>query len=336
MLTRRRALKGSLAAAATLSIAKPGLLRAQSKSTVKVRYSEVVRSFLYGPAYVAITNGYFKDAGLDVELSTANGGDKAMALLLAGGADISLMGPEVPIYVLNSDSPLKVRIFCGLTTTSGDMLVGRQKVDKFDWATLKGKDFLGFRPGSTPLLYLEQAMRQNGVDPLKDLKLNNNVAIPARLGSWLAGQNQFAIFNEPDAAQLELDGKAFVMASIGATVVEADYTSFMATDSYIKANPQVLQLWTDAVAKAMTWCDKASTADVVKALAPFFPSMTTEAMTVAAGRYQKLKLWKSTPVIEEKPIAKFQDILVAGRVLEEAKRVKFADLINNDFARKAK
>lgn len=336
MLTRRRALKGSLAAAATLSIAKPGLLRAQSKSTVKVRYSEVVRSFLYGPAYVAITNGYFKDAGLDVELSTANGGDKAMALLLAGGADISLMGPEVPIYVLNSDSPLKVRIFCGLTTTSGDMLVGRQKVDKFDWATLKGKDFLGFRPGSTPLLYLEQAMRQNGVDPLKDLKLNNNVAIPARLGSWLAGQNQFAIFNEPDAAQLELDGKAFVMASIGATVGEADYTSFMATDSYIKANPQVLQLWTDAVAKAMTWCDKASTADVVKALAPFFPSMTTEAMTVAAGRYQKLKLWKSTPVIEEKPIAKFQDILVAGRVLEEAKRVKFADLINNDFARKAK
>lgn len=336
MLTRRRALGGSLAAAATLSIAKPGLLRAQSKSTVKVRYSEVVRSFLYGPAYVAISNGYFKDAGLDVELSTANGGDKAMALLLAGGADISLMGPEVPIYVLNSDSPLKVRIFCGLTTTSGDMLVGRQKVDKFDWATLKGKDFLGFRPGSTPLLYLEQAMRQNGVDPLKDVKLNNNVAIPARLGSWLAGQNQFAIFNEPDAAQLELDGKAFVMASIGETVGEADYTSFMATDAYIKANPQVLQLWTDAVAKAMTWCDKASTGDVVKALAPFFPSMTTEAMTVAAGRYQKLKLWKSTPVIEEKPIAKFQDILVAGRVLEEAKRVKFADLINNDFARKAK
>lgn len=336
MLTRRRALGGSLAAAATLSIAKPGLLRAQSKSTVKVRYSEVVRSFLYGPAYVAITNGYFKDAGLDVELSTANGGDKAMALLLAGGADISLMGPEVPIYVLNSDSPLKVRIFCGLTTTSGDMLVGRQKVDKFDWATLKGKDFLGFRPGSTPLLYLEQAMRQNGVDPLKDLKLNNNVAIPARLGSWLAGQNQFAIFNEPDAAQLELDGKAFVMASIGETVGEADYTSFMATDPYIKANPQVLQLWTDAVAKAMTWCDKASTGDVVKALAPFFPSMTTEAMTVAAGRYQRLKLWKSTPVIEEKAIAKFQDILVAGRVLEAAKRVKFADLINNDFARKAK
>ena len=336
MLNRRRTLQGSLAAAGALVFAKPGIIRAQSKGPMKVRYSEVVRSFLYGPAYAAITNGYFKEAGLDVELSTANGGDKAMALLLAGGADISLMGPEVPIYVLNSDSPVKVRIFCGLTTTSGDMLVGRQKVDKFDWSTLKGKEFLGFRPGSTPLLFLEAAMRQNGVDPLKDVKLNNNVAIPARLGSWLAGQNQFAIVNEPDAAQLELDAKGFVMASVGETVGEADYTSFMATDTYIKANPQILQLWTNAITKAMAWCDKSPTADIVKALTPFFPSMSAEAMTVAAARYKKLKLWKSMPVIEEKPIEKFQDILVAGRVLEQGKRVKFADLINNDFTRNAK
>ena len=75
---------------------------------------------------------------------------------------------------------------------------------------LKGKDILGFRPGSTPILFFEAAMRKNGIDPLKDVKLNNNVAIPARVGSWLAGQNQFAIFDEPEASQLELDGKAYI------------------------------------------------------------------------------------------------------------------------------
>ena len=117
------------------------------------------------------------------------------------------------------------------------MLIGREKVDKFDWSMLKGKEILGFRPGSTPLLFLEAAMRQNGIDPLKDVKLNNNVAIPARVGSWLAGQNQFAIFIEPDASQLELDGKAHFLASIGETVGPADYTTFMATDKYIKENP---------------------------------------------------------------------------------------------------
>src|SRR5665811_1402486 len=96
-------------------------IKAQSKGPVKVRYSEVVRSILYAPAYVAISNGLFKDAGLDVTMTTANGGDKLMPLLLTGAADIGLIGPEVPIYVLNSDSPLKTRIFCGLTTTDGFM-----------------------------------------------------------------------------------------------------------------------------------------------------------------------------------------------------------------------
>ena len=220
---------------------------------MKVRYSEVVRALLYAPAYVAITNGYFKDAGLDVSLTTAQGGDKAVAALLSNSADIALMGPETAIYAQNSESPTKTPIFCGLTATDGFMLMSRDKIDKFEWSMLKGKDILGFRPGSTPILFFEAAMRQNGIDPLKDVKLNNNIAIPARVGSWLAGQNQFAIFIEPDASQLELDGKAHFLASIGETVGPADYTTFMATDKYIKDNPAVIQAWTDAIYKAQQW-----------------------------------------------------------------------------------
>jgi len=131
---------------------------------VKIRYSEVVRAILYAPAYVAITNGYFEEQGIEQTLATAQGGDKSMAALLSNAADIALMGPEAAIYVLTSDSPTKARIFCGLTSTDGFMLLGREKVEKFDWNMLKGKEILGFRPGSTPLLFLEAALRQNGID----------------------------------------------------------------------------------------------------------------------------------------------------------------------------
>jgi NitT/TauT family transport system substrate-binding protein len=269
-------------------------------------------------------------------MTTAFGGDKSTAALLSNTADIALIGPETAIYVLNSDSSTKIRIFCGLTTTDGFMLMGRQKVDKFDWSALKGKDILGFRPGSTPLLFLEEALRMNGIDPLKDVKLNNNVAIPARVGSWLAGQNQYGIFVEPDPSQLELDGKAFPLASIGQTVGFADYTSFMATDKFIKENPEVIQNFTNAIAKAMKWTETAPPAEIVKAIEQFFPGVNPKALTNAVERYQKLKMWKSSPVIEEKPIARFQDILVRGNVLEASKRVKFADLVLSDFANKAK
>ena len=195
MLNRRRVVQGGLAALGSLSVAAPFRARAQGKPPVKIRYNEVVRSILYAPAYVALTKGYFKDAGLDISLTTAQGGDKSVAALLSNSADIALIGPETAIYVQNSDSPTKTPIFCGLTATDGFMLMGREKVDKFDWNMLKGKEILGFRPGSTPLLFLEAAMRKNGIDPLKDVKLNNNVAIPARVGSWLAGPEPVRAFS---------------------------------------------------------------------------------------------------------------------------------------------
>jgi NitT/TauT family transport system substrate-binding protein len=334
MLNRRRVVQGGLAAAG--SLAAPSLLRAQGKPPIKIRYSEVVRSILYAPAYVAITQGFFKDAGLDVTLSTAQGGDKSAALMLSGGADIALIGPETSIYVQNSDSPTKLPIFCALTATDGFMLVGRDKVDKFDWAMLKGKEILGFRPGSTPILFFEAAMRKNGIDPLKDVKLNNNVAIPARVGSWLAGQNQYAIFIEPDASQLEMDGKAHYLASIGETVGNADYTTFMATDKYIKENPAIIQTWTDAIYRAQKWTAEKPTAEVANAIAPFFQGVNPKALEAAAVRYRKLKIWKDTPKIEPAAIERFQDILVQGNVLEQAKRVKFDTLVVTEFANKAK
>ena len=334
MLNRRRTLQTGVAT--LLSTAAPLAAFPQSKPRVKVRYNEVVRSMLYAPAYVAIAKGYFDELGLDVTLATAQGGDKSVAVMLSNQADIALIGPESAIYVQNSDSPVKIPIFCGLTSTDGFMLVGREKLDKFDWKTLKGKEILGFRPGSTPLLYFEAAMRQNGIDPQKDVKLVNNVAIPARVGSWLAGQNQYGIFIEPDAAQLELDGKAHFMASIGETIGPADYTAFMATDKYIRENPEAIQSWTNAIAKAMKWTEAAAPAEIAKALEPFFPGVSPQALNAAAERYRRLKIWKSTPVIEEKPMEKFQDILVQGHVLEPGKRVKFQDLILTEFAAKAK
>jgi NitT/TauT family transport system substrate-binding protein len=220
MLNRRRTLQTGLAT--LLSAAGAPRAFAQGKPRVKIRYNEVVHSMLYAPAYVAIAKGYFDARGLDVILATAQGGDKSVAVMLSNQADIGLIGPESAIYVHNSDSPVKIPIFCGLTSTDGFMLVGREKVDKFDWSMLKGKEILGFRPGSTPLLFLEAALRQNGLDPQTDVKLMNNVGIPARVGSWLAGQNQYGIFIEPDASQLELDGQGDFMASIGETVGLAD------------------------------------------------------------------------------------------------------------------
>src|SRR5215813_10524384 len=136
----------------------------QAADQVKVKLAEVVRSQLYVPMYVAIGRGFAAEEGLDIELVTANGGDRAGALVLSGQADFALAGPEVPIYIFNGESPDKPLIFSALTATDGFFLVSRAKLDKFEWSMLNGKKIMGWRPGSTPQLYLEYVLKQRGVD----------------------------------------------------------------------------------------------------------------------------------------------------------------------------
>ena len=59
-----------------------------STEMTKIRLNEVTRSVFYAPQYVAISNGYFKEEDLDIEITTGQGADKVMTAVLAGQSDI--------------------------------------------------------------------------------------------------------------------------------------------------------------------------------------------------------------------------------------------------------
>ncbi len=50
----------------------------------RVVLNEVAHSLFYAPMYVAIEEGYFADAGIDLELVTGFGADKTMTAVLTG------------------------------------------------------------------------------------------------------------------------------------------------------------------------------------------------------------------------------------------------------------
>jgi NitT/TauT family transport system substrate-binding protein len=291
---------------------------------------------LYVPMYVALNQGYFKDAGLDVSMKTSQGTDKGMAALLSGSADIVLIGPEASIYVASSESPVKPKIFAGLTATDGFLLMARKPAAKWDWDQLKGKTVMAFRPGSNPDVFLDAALRKHGLDPKKDLKLVNNIGPAARMGAWMAGQGDFAIFLEPEAGNLEKDGQGYVMASIGAEVGPVDYTVFTATDAFLQKNPAIAQTWTEVIARAEKYVQVAPAAELAKQVSEYFPGMTQPELVKAIDRYRTHKVWKLKPLVEKAAMEQLQDMLIASGVLESGKRVKYENLVVTDFAAKLK
>jgi NitT/TauT family transport system substrate-binding protein len=71
----------------------------QKQELRDVTLNEVTRSVFYAPLYVAVTRGYFENEGINLTIVTGGGSDKSMTALLAGDAQVALMGPETGVYV---------------------------------------------------------------------------------------------------------------------------------------------------------------------------------------------------------------------------------------------
>jgi NitT/TauT family transport system substrate-binding protein len=333
MMTKM-ALTGAIVAISTSLGGGPAT--AQKLTTVK--YAEVVRSVFYLPKYVAIAKGYFADQGIKVDLITAWGGDKGTAMLLTGRVDVVLQGPETAVYVENGESPLKIKMFAAITATDGLFLMSRQKMtmEKFKWSMIRGKTVMGWRPGSTPGLFLEYAMKKYGINPKKDLNHVTNIAIPARVGAWIVNKADYAVFFEPDISRLSRQGLAYPVASIGKEIGPVDYTVFMATDDYIKKNPAIIQGWTNAIYKAQKWIRTADSTTAAKTIAKWFPKVEIQDIAAAVTRYRKFGIWKSDPTTYPKAIDALQDILIEGGVLKANKRVNYDRIVLTRFSETAK
>jgi NitT/TauT family transport system substrate-binding protein len=310
---------------------------ANAAELVKLKLAEVVRSQFYIPMYVAINKGFLKAEGLEVELITNNGGDRTGAMVLSGGADFGLAGPEVPVYIYNGESPDKPVIFCALTATDGLFLASRQKIDKFDWSMINGKKIMGWRPGSTPELYLEYVLKQNKVDAATVKGITTNIAHNARDGAWISGVGDFAIFNEPNMTKLIAGGHAHLITSIGKEVGRADYTVFFAKKSWLEKNKDVAQKWTNAIARAQAWVQSASDQELAEAVTPFFPGMTVEDNVAVVSRYRTVgvPIWATNTIVDKGGLAKAQEIMVVGGVLPAGKEVPYDKIVDTSFGESA-
>ena len=324
--------------ALALALAPAAIGEAQAQKPTKVKYAEVVRSVFYLPKYVAIANGYFRDQGIEVDMTTAWGGDKGTAMLLSGRVDVVLQGPETAIYVENGASPEKTKMFTAITATDGLFLMSREKMtmEQFKWAMIKGKTVMGWRPGSTPGLFLEYAMKKHGISPKRDVKHVTNIAIPARVGAWIVNKANFSVFFEPDVSKLSRQGIAYPVASVGKEVGPVDYTVFMATDSYIEKNPRIIQGWANAIHKAQKWIHNADAETAAKTIAKWFPKVELGDIAASVTRYRKFGIWKTDPTTHPQAISALQDILVEGGVLKADKRVAYERVVTTKFSEAAK
>ena len=296
----------------------------------KVNVSEVTRSVFYSPQYVAINKGFFKENGIEIDLITGQGADAVMTSVLSGQVQIGFAGPEASIYVYNEGKEDYTEVFAQLTKRDGSFLVSKEKTDKFSWNDLKGKTVIPGRKGGVPYMTFEYVLKQNGINPEKDLVLDDSIKFDLMAGAFAAGNAEYVTLFEPTASMTELQGKGYVVTSIGKESGEIPYTAYFAKKSYIKENEDLIQGFTNAIYQGEKWVKEHSAKEIAEAVQEFFPDTDLEMLTKSIQSYKDIDAWNENPILKEESFNRLQDVMIEAGELEN--KVPYDKIVNNKYA----
>lgn len=182
-------------------------------------------------------------------------------------------------------------------------------------------------------MVFEYILKQNNIDPQKDVNIDQSIDFGATAAAFSGGQGEFSVEFEPSATALEKEGDGYVVASLGTDSGYVPYTAFSAKQSYIEDNPEVIQGFTNALQKGMDYVQSHKPDEIAAVIEPQFKETDLDTITTIVTRYYEQDTWKDNLVFEKESFELLQDILEEAGEL--AKRAPYEDLVNVEFAQKA-
>ena len=256
-----------------------------------------------------------------------------MTSVLSNQVNIGFAGPEASIYVYNEGKEDYCQVFAQMTKKDGSFLVAREKNDNFKWQDLKGKTIIPGRKGGVPYMTLEYVLRKNGLDPKKDVVLDDSIKFDLMAGAFTSGTADYVTLFEPTASLTQNENKGYIVASVGEAAGEIPYTAYFAKKSYIENNKETIQKFTNAIYKGQKWVKENSSEDIAKAVQSFFPDTDITLLSKVIQNYKDIDAWKDTPVLKEESFNLLQDVMTSAGELQ--KKAPYDKIVNNEYANEA-
>jgi NitT/TauT family transport system substrate-binding protein len=231
-------------------------------------------SLYYLPLTLAERLGYFKDEGLEVEISDFAGGSKALQAMLGGSADVTAGGFD-HVIVLQARGQ-KIQAFVLMVATPGISLgVATARAAQYrSPADLKGMKIGVTAPGSSTHMFVNRVLASAGLSS-DDVAIVGVGVGPTAVAAVRGGQLDAIANVEPAIALLERSGAIKVVAeaitekgsrAVFGAVLPAGclYTK----EDFIRKYPNTVQALTNAIVRALKWLQKASAEEVAKTVPP--------------------------------------------------------------------
>jgi NitT/TauT family transport system substrate-binding protein len=298
----------------------------------KLTIAEPVHLTGYLPLYAAIHEGYFEEEGLDVEVVTATGGAH-VTTVVSGDAWGNIAGPDSNALAnIDSKDPI-VSVVNVVNRANVYLMAGGEAPpagasDGELAAFLEGKTIAAGRFGGSPNLLTRYLIMELGLEPGKDVLLEEPADASAVVSLVENGQADIANGAEPqiyDGIEKGVWGEPFYgFPSLG----DYPYSVISVKQSTIDEDPETVQKFVKAITKAL----KAVNEDEeigMRVLKKEFPTTDEASLQASLDRAYADKLWSEDGYITEEATDKTMDVVTKTGVYKGD--YKYDELVNMEF-----
>jgi taurine transport system substrate-binding protein len=193
----------------------------------------------------ALTEGYYKDAGLDVTIIQGNGSGNTAQLVANGRAQVAYADAVAVSQLIAKGAPMK--IVATIYQSNPNAVMSLKKANIKSVADLKGKK-VGVPFVSTTHFHLLYAMELAG---LKRTDVNIlNMRPPDIAAAWQRGDIDATFIWDPVLSTVKKDGKVIVTSGELCKKGKCTFDGLIVSKKFAAENPQFMTALVKAIAKA--------------------------------------------------------------------------------------
>jgi NitT/TauT family transport system substrate-binding protein len=293
-----------------------------------IKLSENFRALFYAPFYAAITNGTYRDEGVDVALLPSPDPEATAAGLRGGEIDVMWGGPLRVMLTHAGDPAADVVCFCDVIVRDPFFIVGRTPRPGFRLDDLPGLRFASVAEVPTPWLCLQDDIRRAGIDPAT-LQRTNGPSMADNAASLRDGKLDAVQLFQPYVEELVAAGAGhiwYAAASRGPTA----YTTLVTRRPLLQSRRDELLGMTRAMARTLLWFAATPANEIARVVAEYFPQIPRDLLAAAIGRYRGLGLYATDPVMQRDGFDRLQAAMTSGGKLDRA--IPFEACVDNSLA----
>jgi NitT/TauT family transport system substrate-binding protein len=244
-------------------------------------------SAFYSPILSAIAGGFLAHEGFEPTYTVLPAGKTVGEMIASGEIHVSQSAVSASWPFLEKGKRPPFLHFGQINQRDGFLIAARRPDADFRWEKLAAGRVM-FVHGGQPQAMLAYALHKKGLNiaALKGLDAGNSVQMMA---AFRAGQGDYFHEQAPYPQQLEHEGVAQVVASVGDAIGPVAFSSLAAAPAWLAA-PDV-QRFMRAYRKAREWVNSAPPDAVAAVEESFFPDIRREALIAAIACYQRIGCW---------------------------------------------